>query len=66
MKNVIKLTSPEGEKFLLGVDSIIDIRKFDSVNPKLQGMSKIQCRGAMVTTNWATESIDEIYDLINQ
>jgi hypothetical protein len=59
-KKIIKLTNSDGSEYLLGVDSIIEIHW---IEPK--GMSKISSREAMVTTNWAMQTPEEIWMQIN-
>lgn len=70
MRNVIKLTTSDGSKILIGVDSIINAYSITqnnscSINPKIVGLTKIESRHAMVTSNIVKESVDEIYNLIN-
>lgn len=60
MKAVIKLTTEKHEEILIGVASIIDVIHF----PK-NGMTRVQSVGAMVTTNWVLQSVEEIYEQIN-
>lgn len=59
-KTVIKLTSDKGLEFLLGVESIIDINWIEE-----KGISAIRSRGAMVSTNWAIQTPEEIWSQIN-
>lgn len=70
MKNVIKLTahSWDSEVFpvLIGTESIIQVipltlKRYDGQSANV---SKIESRGAMVTTTYVTESVEEIYKLI--
>ena len=66
-KLVIKLTKRDGSPILIGVESIIDV-KCETIKPYGKPefeASAIRSREAMVTTNYVTESIDEIYNLIN-
>jgi hypothetical protein len=60
MKAVIKLTNDKREEILIGVASIIDVQHFAK-----NGMTRVQSRGAMVTTNWVLQSVEEIYEQIN-
>ena len=66
MKSIIKLTSDKGETILIGVASIIDVKKVKLTDSK--GFetypTKIQSRGAMVQTNWVEESVEQVYKLI--
>ena len=60
MRAVIKLTNKEHEEFLIGVNSIIDV-----VHLPKDGMTKIRSVGAMVTTHYVLQSVEEIYEQIN-
>jgi len=60
MKAVIKLTTEHHEEILIGVTSIIDVKHFET-----NGMTRVQSVGAMVTTNWVLQSVEEIYEQIN-
>lgn len=74
MKNVIKLTEITVENkavvnraILIGVENII---KIYPKNVEWFGIGKFDCtkiesHGAMVTTTYVTESVEEIYKLIN-
>jgi len=69
MKLVIKLTDLKDQAILIGTESIIDAHSY--VIDKNFGKEKIHCskissRGAMVSTNYVKETIEEIYNLINQ
>lgn len=74
MKQVIKLTKINGENILIGVESIISVKAtkvIDSSASLKSGLretfqTKIESRGAMISTNYVKESVEEIYDLINQ
>ena len=74
MKQVIKLTNVNGEAILIGVKSIISIKLIkvtDSSKSIESGLresfqTKIESRGAMISTNYVKESVEEIYELINQ
>lgn len=74
MKSVIKITEITVENkevvyrtILIGVESII---KIYPGNVEWFGIGKFDCtkielRGAMVTTIYSTQSVEEIYELIN-
>ena len=69
-KKIIKLTRTNGKSILIGVDSIIDVEEIEqnsnrTVPTNIVGLTKIQSRHAMVTSSVVTESVEEIYDLIN-
>jgi len=72
MKNVIKLTqhSWDGENLpvLVGTESIIRAEEFvlKHYDGRMAVLTKIESRGAMVTTTYVLESVHEIYDMINQ
>lgn len=71
MKNAIKLTQHawDGAELpvLIGTDSII--KAVECLHKHHDGrtavVTKIESRGAMVTTTYVLESVDEIYNLIN-
>jgi len=74
MKQVIKLTNKNEEPILIGVESIISVKLIkvtDSSASIESGLresfqTKIESRGAMISTNYVKESVEEIYELINQ
>ena len=74
MKQVIKLTNVNGEAILIGVKSIISVKLIkvtDSSKSIESGLresfqTKIESIGAMISTNYVKESVEEIYELINQ
>lgn len=74
MKQVIKLTNMNDEAILIGVESIISVKTIkvtDSSKSIGSGLresfqTKIESRGAMISTNYVKESVEEIYELINQ
>jgi hypothetical protein len=73
MKNVIKLTqhSFDGAELpvLIGNESIIKASEFTlrhSDGKRISVVTKIESRGAMVTTTYVLESVDEIYEMCNQ
>lgn len=66
-KRIVKLTKKDGSPILIGVDSIIDVYR-ETIKPYGKPefeASVIRSREAMVTTNYVTESVEEIYNLIN-
>jgi carbonic anhydrase/acetyltransferase-like protein (isoleucine patch superfamily) len=63
MKRVIKLTDHNGNAVLIGVESIIHARKLQQGD--FIGMTKIESRAAMVTSNIVKETVEEIYLIIN-
>lgn len=69
MKNVIKLTQFkwDGDSLpvLIGTESIIKAEEFLSKHHdgRRKMVTKIESRGAMVTTTYVTESVEEIYNL---
>jgi hypothetical protein len=70
MKQVIKLTNRQGETVLIGVNQIIEAITIKMANPlnsnELLSYTKVCSVGAMVSTNYVEESVEEIYELINQ
>ena len=70
MKTVIKLTNRNGETILIGVNQIIEATTMKMANPlnsqELLTYTKICSVGAMVSTNYVKETIEEINELINQ
>ena len=74
MKQVIKLTNKNEEPILIGVESIISVKLIkvtDSSASIESGLresfqTKIESRGAMISNNYVKESVEEIYELINQ
>jgi len=72
MKNVIKLTqhSWDGAELpvLVGTESIIKASEFTLKHHdgRWAVVTKIESRGAMVTTTYVLESVDEIYEMCNQ
>lgn len=63
---LIKLTNIEDATILIGIESIIDVKEFiitQSTGKKIP-CTKIQSRGAMVTTNYVRESVNEIWDIV--
>ncbi len=71
MKNVIKLTahSWDSEVFpvLIGTESIIKARPLvlKHYDGRSVNVTEIESMGAMVTTTYVTESVEEIYKLID-
>ena len=74
MKQVIKLTNQDDQSILIGVGSIISVKLIkvtDSTASIGSGLresfqTKIESRGAMISTNYVKESVEQIYELINQ
>jgi hypothetical protein len=64
MKQVIKLTNTENKTILIGVDSIISVKLMKKSNFEIFH-TQIESRGAMISTNYVKESVEEIYNLIN-
>jgi hypothetical protein len=62
-KIIIKCTDLENRTILIGVESIIGIETIKKDNVLV---SKILSRGAMVETFRVKESIDEIWQMINE
>lgn len=70
MKKVIKLTEfnwdKEPKEILIGVESIIKVEELEvSWKGNYAEVTKIKSRGAMVETTYVIESLEEIYNLIN-
>jgi hypothetical protein len=66
MKAIIKLTDQNNDVILIGIESIIVVTTITRKEPnKVSQLTKIQSRGAMITTNYVLETIDEIYKMIN-
>jgi hypothetical protein len=72
MKNVIKLTQHNWDGIelpvIIGTESIIKASEFTLKHHdgRMAVVTKIESRGAMVTTTYVLESIDEIYELCNK
>lgn len=66
-KRIVKLTRIDGSPILIGVDSIIEVKRetISHYGKPDVDMTIIRSREAMVTTNYVTESVEEIYNLIN-
>lgn len=62
-KRIIKLTNYKNETILIGVESIIEVISENRAD--IGKVSVIRSRGAMVETNYVKESIEEIYNIIN-
>lgn len=71
MKNVIKLTRFKWDAdelpIIIGIDSIIVAEEFllKHHDGRYKLVTKIESRHAMVTTTYVTESVEEIYNIIN-
>lgn len=65
MKQLIKLTEIDTNKsILIGTESIISVQRI--FHPEFDSnITKIQSRGAMVSTFFVTETVEEIYNLFN-
>jgi hypothetical protein len=63
MKTIIKLTTIKNEQILIGVPSIISVQSITMGENKV--CTKIQSRGAMISTFYVNESVEGIYNLIN-
>ena len=61
MKAIIKLTNSDHQEILIGVAQIICVEHVSK-----SGLTKIQSVGAMVTTSWVLQTVEEIYEQINQ
>jgi len=77
MKPIIKLTATgfdeiggiKSKKVLIGVGSIIDAKEIELgtyLHSRKIKCTEIRSVGAMVTTNYVTESIEKIYELMNE
>jgi hypothetical protein len=60
MKAIIKLTNSNHEEILIGVAQIIRVEHVNT-----SGLTKIQSVGAMVTTSFVLQTVEEIYEQIN-
>jgi hypothetical protein len=67
MNSIIKLTGRKEESILIGVNQIIEVTEiiFTETNGTKYPCTRIRSVGAMVTTNYVKESVDEIYEKIN-
>ena len=66
MKAIIKLTDQKNNSVLIGINSIIDITTITSTeNSYVKKITKVRSIGAMVTTNYVMETVEEIYKIIN-
>ncbi len=71
MKTIIKLTlhrwdETKNEKVLIGVQNIIDVKQMTlSRDNKKALVTQIHSVGAMIQTNFVLESVDEIFEMIN-
>ena len=68
-KLIVKLTQLDFSPILVGVESIIQVDSaiVGAVNGKAHQTlcTKIKSRGAMVETCWVTESVEEVWEMIN-
>lgn len=60
MKTILKLTNSEHQEILIGVAQIIRIEHL-----KTRGITKIESVGAMITTSYVLQTVEEIYEQIN-
>ena len=66
-KLIVKLTKLDGSPILVGVESIIQVNSTYVGEEKERRLcTKIQSRGAMVETCWVTESVEEVWEMINK
>lgn len=62
MKGLLKLTSAQDNStILIGAENIIEAKIMYHQGYKMD-VTKILSVGAMVTTNWVLESVEEIHD----
>lgn len=62
-QKVIKLTNTEYETILIGVESIISVKPC-TIEEEIH-CTKIESRGAMVSTHWVQETISQVWNMIN-
>ena len=64
MKNLLRLTSTNGDTILIGVESIISVEKasISDTQGRVTECTKIYSRSAMASSYWVTESVEEIYN----
>lgn len=71
MKTIIKLNlfswdETKNKQVLIGVQNIIDVKQLTLSNDNKKALvTQIQSVGAMVETNFVLESLDEIFEMIN-
>ena len=66
MKTIIRGTTENGEVILIGLPSVISIERLKITRgSETFLLTKIQSRGAMVSTHYVIETVEEIYNLIN-
>jgi hypothetical protein len=66
MNNLLKLTNAsKGTSVIIGASNIIEAIRVILPDSGMY-VTKIVSTGAMVTTNWVTETIDEILNQYNQ
>jgi hypothetical protein len=71
MKTIIKLTlhnwdETKNEKVLIGVQNIIDVKQMTlNRDNKKALVTQIHSVGAMIKTNFVLESVDEIFEMVN-
>ncbi len=67
-KLIVKLTRESGKPVLIGVESIITVKRININAYDSRGtyeITEIVSRAAMATTTHVQESVEEIYNLIN-
>jgi hypothetical protein len=67
-KLIVKLTRESGNPVLIGVESIVTVKRININAYDGRGtyeITEIISRGAMTTTTNVQESVEEIYNLIN-
>jgi hypothetical protein len=64
---VIKLTDTDGNPILIGVESIIQVyaTEIGGISKPKVLCTKIESRGAMVSSAWVVESVEYIWEMIN-
>jgi hypothetical protein len=65
---IISVTSRCGEQILVGVESIIQVYAIEvgGMGKPIELCTKIESRGAMVTSCWVTESVADIWKMVNE
>lgn len=66
---ILKLTNVRtDEPVLIGTESVIEMNPFvlKSYTGEQWDCTKIESRGAMVSTNYVSESVEQIWEMINK
>lgn len=65
---IIRLTNVEKQTpVLIGTENVIDMKPFKLTHGDVSWLcTKIQSVGAMVSTNYVAETVDEIWQMINK